>query len=385
MTGDVDWVFWTLGGLLGLAGLSLIAWALFADRAKGRKRCPKCWFDMTGSVTLVLLVVSGFTIAADDAPDAADNAALWYWRAIGMLAVYERDQETRAAIEVFASDPTAELPDELQSCLESAQWVINELYEAASRERCVFAIDYENGPRALLPHLRGLRSCVVILCADARIKLEKGQSDMAAKSLAASYRLAIHLGDGQLMLTSVAAYDVFKMTDQTVVWALENGLLTRSDKETLEEALVRIARLDPLGVTSSLEGERRHVYEWAQREFSGEEGALRFARYVYEIEDRDGEPDSNRVNSFFPRDRVERSLEHLGTTFDELIAAFAVPDRDEGERLVGHIMAQLEMAEPAGDHVIAGILIRDAVKFHKRMRTLTNQLEVRLETLRRVE
>lgn len=49
MTGDVDWVFWTLGGLLGLAGLALASWALFADRAKGRKRCPKCWYDMTGS------------------------------------------------------------------------------------------------------------------------------------------------------------------------------------------------------------------------------------------------------------------------------------------------------------------------------------------------
>ncbi len=340
---------------------------------------------MTGLATVILLLASGFTIAADGTPDPADNAALWYWRAIGMLAVYERDQDTRGAIEVFASDPTAEVPDELQSCLESAQWVISELHEAASRDRCIFAIDYENGPRALLPHLRGLRSCAAILCADARIKLDKGQSDLAAKSLAASYRMAIHLGDGQLMLISVAAYDLFEMTDQTVVWALENGLLTPSDKETLQEALVRIDRLDPLGFASSLEGERRHVYEWAQREFSGEEGALRFARYVYEIEDRDGEPDSNRVNRFFPRDRVERSLEHLGTTLDELIAAFAVPDRDEGERLVGRIMAQLEMAEPAGGDVIAGILIRDAVKFHKRMRTLTNQLEVRLETLRRVE
>ncbi len=340
---------------------------------------------MTGLATLVLLLVSGFTIAADDALDPADNAALWYWRAIGMLAAYERDQDTRAAIEVFASDPTAELPDELQSCLESAQRVINELYEATSRERCVFAIDYENGPRALLPHLRGLRSCAAILCVDARTKLDKGQSDLAAKSLAASYRLAIHLGDGQLMLTSVAAHDLFEMTDQTVVWALENGLLTRSDKETLEEALVRIDRLDPLAFASSLAGERRNVYEWARREFSGEEGALRFARFVFEIEDRDDEPDSDLVNRLFPRDRIERSLEHLGTTFDELVAAFAVPDRDEGERLVGRIMAQLEMAEPAGDDVIAGMLIRDAVKFHKRMRTLTNQLKVRRETLRRDE
>ena len=49
MTSEVDWVFWTLGGLLGLVGVALAWWALFADRAKGRKRCPKCWYNMAGS------------------------------------------------------------------------------------------------------------------------------------------------------------------------------------------------------------------------------------------------------------------------------------------------------------------------------------------------
>ena len=45
--------FWpwaaTIGGwLLAAAGFALFAWALFRDRSRGRKRCPKCWYDMTG-------------------------------------------------------------------------------------------------------------------------------------------------------------------------------------------------------------------------------------------------------------------------------------------------------------------------------------------------
>ena len=47
-----DWIFWIAGGLLGIAGLWLAYWALLSDRAKGRKRCPKCWYNMQGAESL---------------------------------------------------------------------------------------------------------------------------------------------------------------------------------------------------------------------------------------------------------------------------------------------------------------------------------------------
>ncbi len=34
---------------LTIAGLAVIAWALFWDRSRGRRRCPKCWYDMDGA------------------------------------------------------------------------------------------------------------------------------------------------------------------------------------------------------------------------------------------------------------------------------------------------------------------------------------------------
>jgi hypothetical protein len=44
----MEWV-WTIGGwtLITVAAVT-VAWALFADRARGRRRCPKCWYDMAG-------------------------------------------------------------------------------------------------------------------------------------------------------------------------------------------------------------------------------------------------------------------------------------------------------------------------------------------------
>ena len=50
-----DWFLETGLYLLGVAlvpavGLLLVCWGLWGDRSKGRSRCPKCWYDMRGSL-----------------------------------------------------------------------------------------------------------------------------------------------------------------------------------------------------------------------------------------------------------------------------------------------------------------------------------------------
>lgn len=44
---NTDWLFWAGGAAIGLAGIALATWALFADRSRGRRRCPKCWYDLS--------------------------------------------------------------------------------------------------------------------------------------------------------------------------------------------------------------------------------------------------------------------------------------------------------------------------------------------------
>jgi hypothetical protein len=46
---STDWLWYGGGIALAIAGLALLVWALWWDRAKGRKRCPKCWYDMQGA------------------------------------------------------------------------------------------------------------------------------------------------------------------------------------------------------------------------------------------------------------------------------------------------------------------------------------------------
>lgn len=51
--GWATWAWWIAGGVLGLTGLTLLVWALLRDRARGRRRCPKCWYDMAGVPGLI--------------------------------------------------------------------------------------------------------------------------------------------------------------------------------------------------------------------------------------------------------------------------------------------------------------------------------------------
>src|SRR5690606_21932594 len=37
----------------GGGGVVLLSWSLWWDRPRGRKRCPKCWYDMSGAAGLV--------------------------------------------------------------------------------------------------------------------------------------------------------------------------------------------------------------------------------------------------------------------------------------------------------------------------------------------
>ena len=48
-----DFAFTVGACVLALAGVVIVGWAMWWDRSKGRRRCPRCWYDMSGAVGLV--------------------------------------------------------------------------------------------------------------------------------------------------------------------------------------------------------------------------------------------------------------------------------------------------------------------------------------------
>ncbi len=48
----MDWLYPTLAAILAAAACLLVVWSLLWDRSRGRRRCPACWYDMSGSTGL---------------------------------------------------------------------------------------------------------------------------------------------------------------------------------------------------------------------------------------------------------------------------------------------------------------------------------------------
>lgn len=76
-----EWAWWSGAALAVLAGVWLALWALVGDPARGRRRCPRCWYDMGGV---------GGTVCPECGCDARSERRLgrtrrrWWWAAAGM-------------------------------------------------------------------------------------------------------------------------------------------------------------------------------------------------------------------------------------------------------------------------------------------------------------
>lgn len=46
----MDWAWYIGASLAGMIGVSLLPWSLFADRSRGRLRCPRCWYQIAPRV-----------------------------------------------------------------------------------------------------------------------------------------------------------------------------------------------------------------------------------------------------------------------------------------------------------------------------------------------
>lgn len=47
LTNLPDPALWSISALLALGTLALVWWTFFADRSRGRARCPRCWYDLS--------------------------------------------------------------------------------------------------------------------------------------------------------------------------------------------------------------------------------------------------------------------------------------------------------------------------------------------------
>ncbi len=78
-----DWVFMATGWSIVMLALVLALWAMFWDRPRGRRRCPKCWYDMTASPGMRC---SECGYEASSVWHLLKTRRMWRWLVAGVVA-----------------------------------------------------------------------------------------------------------------------------------------------------------------------------------------------------------------------------------------------------------------------------------------------------------
>lgn len=230
---------------------------------------------MTTRRTRPLLAAAILALAGAHAAlavDSKDNAALRYWRAFALV-----DADKAEAVNTVGRDAlgAAEftLTDETALGVIRDDDLIDRLIGAADLPECDFAIEYERGIGALLPHLGPMRTGATALLLRARFDIAHGDQAHAAACIAAAIRSAEHIvGDG-VLISSLVSASIIERTRPVVDAAVNSGHLNTEQRAVLLGAIERFERDDPFGVVSALRAETRMIAHWAETNLRGDNGA----------------------------------------------------------------------------------------------------------------
>jgi len=189
----------------------------------------------TITIALVLACLSLSAWAQDEAgPDISQNAALRYWAAFVYLPTHgdERLELLREwdTIDIEAAREQLEVSIGTDS--------LDYLHWASELDQCVWAINRDAGPYALMPHLSHSRVLAQLGLLRARVRLHDGDSMGAAEDIVAVMKLGRAFDSDLILISSLVGMSI---ESKAVEWVAAN--LASFDKEAVGLLLDGVAAL----------------------------------------------------------------------------------------------------------------------------------------------
>lgn len=318
---------------------------------------------------IMALAVAGFLLPAL-AQDLTDNAALYYWKAIGAM----RKPLTAAQFETLTyirNDFAALPPRVLVTDPDMLRWLLSEqpmlaaLADGARITACVFPIARPDSPSLDLQHLPEMRNLTQRALAAAKAYEFAGNPVDAGNIYANLLRMILHLSYDKTLYSDAAAAELL----QLVVRDLE-GFIARDQPRDAFDELLRCfddARESILRPSLALREERVRYTDWllanpaqADRRLDPLYGAAR------------SKPAVERLMTLDPKRKEARLREWLtgyGRWMDELADAFDQPYR-RGMAKIRELDAQrLRLARDptAGDNPLIPLLGPDSPALYQKL------------------
>ena len=193
-------------------------------------------------------------------PQQWENAALYYLRAIEMLARIEKDRNDELrSITARIDQPMSE---QAAQALVASESILATILEGASKRRCEFVKDSYR-PNITLPgYLPGLREISSLVLADAVRLTQADKLDAAVDRLASMLRMAQHLSSDQIITTCLLSHAIFNETASIVRAVMARDGFTEEQIARLRTAALTISRKDPFGYITAFTIARKQHEEW---------------------------------------------------------------------------------------------------------------------------
>jgi len=304
-----------------------------------------------------------------------NNAAYWYQRALNRLQTLTPDQQ-EMLYSFDANDQGRGASPEVQSLINDLSPVIEMARRGAAQEFSDFGLDRSKGFGMLMPHLGEMRNLSRLLNADARLRLERGDSSGAAQSLATMLRMSDHLCDDRTAISSLVGQAISGYADTVLQRGIDEGKFNAGDAMTLLKASSRFSPTDPFRYTEVMAGEQELMITSIEDAIANSDGG-------------DGVGDiaaiagSELPLEFMTMDKeaLRIDVSRLDLFMDRAVEAFMIEDRERGQ----FELEQLEKEIERGDHgLFAQLFVPALGKLYERMVESEDQLETRMKSLQAI-
>ena len=192
-------------------------------------------------------------------PQQWENAAVYYLRAIELLAKVEKDRKDELrSITARIDQPMSE---QAAQALVASESIIATILEGSTKRRCEFAKDSYHPNITLPEYLPGLREVSSLVLADAVRLIQAEKLGAAVDRLASMFRMAQHLSSDQTITTCLLSQSIFNEA-ASLVWAImtRDGF-TEPQIAQLVTAALTISRKDPFGYITAFASARKQHEE----------------------------------------------------------------------------------------------------------------------------
>lgn len=217
----------------------------------------------------VSMVELGLPKVADE-----ENAAVIYAKAFeAMEALKSSDGHRNNALDDFsiakdrAEDP--ELWNSARLELKRYEKVFALAEEAASRPKCQFPVNWEDGAGVMFPHLAKVRRLAQVLCADALVKARDGKMDEAIRSLETAFRMSDSISAERTFISQLVRIAVIVITTNSLRQVIAEGNISEAQANHLYRLMADMEL--STDYVRAMEGERTFgisMFDYARRNLS---------------------------------------------------------------------------------------------------------------------